>query len=216
MLANKKESKDKSIFAYVRELNKLHHITWHAPLIKLEKPYQNGWTKYFTLRDDYTRRDDSKAHWDILKVIGTEAFCRKQNFLDRKGKEYGPGLRVIGKNEWDGLKWPEHYKKYFVFGRWHVQHVYGWGGTVEGYKFARPFCFVEAIKPHFVTHIRTHYPEVEARIKYIHNLFEREQLWNRFNKLKGVRRFSSDYRLAKDRYLEALGTKEVEEFDKSQ
>lgn len=215
MQPNLKEKKDKSILSYVRELDKLRRVTWNAPLIPLAKPYQNGWTKYFVLRDDYTRRNDAKAHVDILKVIGTECFCRKDNFLDRMGKPYGPGLRIIGKNEWDGLKWPEHYKKYFSYGIHYQRDAYGWNGKIEGYKFRRDFCFIEAIKPHFITHTRTIYPDVESRIAYINNKFDHEQLWKRYHKLKGHSRHSADWRLAKDRFLEALGTKEIEEYDKS-
>lgn len=209
-----KKKKDKSILAYVRELDELHKISWNAPLIKLAKPYQNGWTKYFALRDDYTRRADAKAHFDILAEIGGEAFCRKVDFVDRHGKSYGPGLRIIGKNEWEALGWPEHYKKYFSFGIYY-ENNYNFRSYKEGYKFVRPFCFVEQIRPHFVTHTRTIYPDVESRKQKLRNKFDQERWWDRFNKLKGRRRGSYDYRGAKARYLQAIGTKEMEEYDKS-
>lgn len=210
-----KEKRDKGILAYVRELDKLRVLTWNAPLIKLAKPYQNGWTKYFILRDDYTRRTDAQAHVDILKEIGTECFCRKQEFIDRQGKPYGPGLRIIGRNEWESLGWPEFYKKYFSYGLHYQKQIYGRNNAVEGYKFSRDFCFIEALKPHFITHTRTIYPDIESRKAEINNLFDREQYWKRYSRLKGQRKGSSDWRLAKDHYMEALGTKEIEEYDKS-
>lgn len=214
MKPNKKEKKDKDILVYSRELDKLHRITREAPLIPLEKPYQNGWTKFFVLRDDYTRRNDAHVFRNILKVVSTEAFCRKMNFLDRRGKPYGPGLRIIGKNEWEMLGWTDQYKKYFHYGLHPYKGVYGTTGVQEGWKLLREFFFVEAVKPHFVTHLRTHYPEVEARKAYIYNKFERGQLWKRYGNLKGWSRGSSDWRCAKDRYEEVRGTKEIEDYCK--
>jgi hypothetical protein len=76
----------------------------------------------------------------------------------------------------------------------------------------RTFFFIEAIKPHFITHTKTLYPDVESRIAYIRNKFEKNRLWERYSNLKGQHKFSSDWRLAKDRYMEALGTKEIERF----
>ncbi len=215
MQPDTKTRRDKSILAHVREMDALNRVTRQAPLIPLAKPYQNGWTKFFVLRDDYTRRTDAKVHLDILAKISSENFCRRRDFLDKKGREYGPSLGTIGKNEWETLGWPEHYKKYFTYGLHHVENFYGYRGVVEGYKFVRPFCFVEAIKPHFITHTRTIYPEVESRLAELRNLFDAKQYWNRYNKLKGRRRCSSDYRLMKSWYLEAIGTKEIEEYDKS-
>ena len=212
MLRNKNTDKDKEILAYVRELDKLHLINRHAPFVPIDKPYQNGWIKKFTLRDDYTRRTDAEVYWTMLDKINGIAFCRNKNFLNRDRKEYGPVLKVIGKNEWNGLGWPEHYKKYFCFGRWRV----GDYGTVEGYKFDRAFCFVETIEPHIVTKVRVMYPEVEKRLREIRNIFEQNRFWERHSNLKGRRKCSSDYRLSRDRYLNKLSSKEIEEYDKSQ
>jgi hypothetical protein len=217
MKPDPKKHKDKSILAYVRELEKLRRLTWYAPVVKLDKPYQNGWTKYFILRDDYTRRTDAHVFHAILKKIGTEAFCRKLTFADRQGKPYGPHLRIIGKNEWEMLGWGEQFRKHFTYGIHNQKEIWGWTKKgIEGYKMTRPFFFVEAIKPHFVTHVRTIIPDVESRIAYINRHFDQEQLWRRYHKLKGARRHSYDWRCSKDLFMEAIGTKEIENYDKSE
>lgn len=218
MQPTKQEKKDKSIFALERERNKLYRIQRDAPLIKLEKPMQNGWVKYWMLRDDYTRREDAHVFRTILKVIGTETFCRKKNFLDRHGKEYGPGLRIIGRNEMEMLQWTQALKKHFHFGLHYEKNLWGYSSPrpIEGWKIIRPFFFEEAIKPHFVTHVRTHYPDVESRLAQIQNKFSKDQLYNRLDNLRGNRKMSEEWRMAKSRYLETVGTKEVEEYDKSQ
>lgn len=211
MLRDKTTNKDKEIFALVRELNRLYRVNRLAPFVPIEKPYQNGWIKKFALRDDYTRRNDADAHRRILEKINGIAFCRNRDFLDRKGKEYGPSLKIIGKNEWDGLGWPEYYKKYFTYGVYRVNDF----RMVEGYRFRRDFCFIEVIEPHIVTHTRVLYPEIESRIQEIREIFRQNRYWQRHANLRGCKKHSSDYRLARDRYFEKLHTKEIEEYDKS-
>ncbi len=217
-----KTKKDKNIYALMREWDKLRDITRDAPLVPLEKPYQNGWIKYFVLRDDYTRRADAHVFKAILKEIGTEVFCRKVDFLDHQGQPYGPGLRVVGRNEWEMLGWTPQFKKHFSFG-WHRRENVFFGlrwadehfveGKIQGYRMSKPFFLVEAIKPHFVTHTKTIYPEIETRMAEIKSQFQHKQLWPRYDKLHGRRwKGSWDYRLAKSEYLETLGTKEIERY----
>jgi hypothetical protein len=216
MKIDSKKQEEKLIIKYVKELNKLNRICWNAPVIPLAKPYQNGWIKYFVLRDDYTRRTDANVYLTIIKEIGLEAFCRKQNFLDAKGREYSPGLRIIGKNEWDKLGWPDYYKKYFTYGIFRPHHCYHYNSTIEGYKFKRDFCFVHAIKPHFITHTRVIYPDIESRIDWINNLFKHKQYWRKYNHLKGSYNYEKDYTQPKIDFINKLSTKEIEEYDKSE
>ncbi len=217
MRPDSKLKKDKDILAYVRELDKLNKITRDAPLVKLEKPYQNGWTKYLVLRDDYTRRADAHIYIEILKEIGEECFCRKMDFKNYNGQEYGPQLRIVGKNEWEALGWTPQHRKHFEFGRFRRDRYFGmtWGGNIEGYRMIKPFFLEEAIKPHFITHVKTIFPEVESRISFIRNKFKNNQLWNRYDYLKGRKRQSRDWVMAKSVYMEALGTLEIEKYDLS-
>ena len=213
-----KKQKDKSILAYVRELDKLNKVSRDAPCIPLAKPYQNGWTKYLVLRDDYTRRDDAHIFREILAEIGGEVFCRKMDFIDRQGNEYGPTLRTIGKSEWEKLGWTAQHRKHFQFGRFRTDGYFGmgWSNVIEGYRMVKPYFLVEKIKPHFITHTRILYPDVESRKTEIRNLFERRLYWERYSKLKGHRWNHYDDRCsAKENFVRALGTKEIEEYDKS-
>jgi hypothetical protein len=217
MKHDSKLKEDKLILALVRELDKLRKLTWNAPIIPLAKPYQNGWTKFYVLRDDYTRRSDAMVFIRILKEIGTECFCRKTDFIDRNGRVISPGLRVIGKDEWDKIGWPDHYKKHFRYG-FHRQYGYGWswnrGSLVEGWAMTRPFFFIEAIKPHFVTHTRTIYPDVESRKAEIDNLFTHKQYWRRYSHMKGQsQNTEKDYTQRRVDFMRALGTEDIVQYD---
>lgn len=205
MLKNKQTNKDKELLKLEREHNRLCKLSWHAPLVKLAHPYQNGWLKGFQLRDDISRRTDAAIFRRILTKINTIIFCRTKNFVKRNGETMAHDIDVIGKNEWEGLNWPEHYKKYFIFG--YVKHN---NRMIECYRFAYPYYFVEKITPHFVTHQRAVIPEVESRKQEIRNKLGRG-LWNRLDNLHGRRKGSDDWRLSKIRTHEALGTKEIEE-----
>lgn len=217
MLRNKREEKDKEIRALVREMDELHDVIWNAPIVKLDKPYQNGWVKCHVVRDDFTRRNDAEVFHRILKKVGGSAFSRREDFKGRDGKEYGPSLYIIGENEWKTLGWPDYYAKHFHFG-WHRIYSYDgfeYGGHLrKGYAVLRPFCFDTVVKPHFITHVRKVIPEAESRLQEIRNQFENNQYWRRYFKIKGKSgNYSADYELARQRYLDALGTKEIEHYD---
>ncbi len=116
------------------------------------------------------------------------------------------------------LGWTAQHKKHFYYGIHERPSSYGYYSRVKitGYKMDRPFFFIENIKPHIVTHIKTHYPEVQQRLAELHNKFTNEQLWPKYYKMKGGRHFSQDWALAKARYLETVGTQEIEEYDQSE
>jgi len=205
MLRNKQTDKDKSILKLQRELSRLWQAKWNYPLIEVDVPYQNGWTKSFELRDDISRRTDAAVFKKILKRINSKVFCRTKNFLKRDGTAIPHDLDVIGVNEWEGLGWPEHYKKYFYFG-YIIRHR----RIIKCYSFINSYYFVDKIEPHIITHQRVVIPQVESRIAEIRAKMSRG-LWNRLNNLKGCRRMSDDWRLSKQRAFEALNTKEIED-----
>lgn len=214
MKLDKYTERDKEIIRAVKEMDALRKVSREAPLIPLSKPYQNGWIRYYVLRDDYTRRSDAQVFHTMIGTVGTEIFSRKIDFLDRKGQERHPGLRVIGKREWEVLNWPASHTKYFRYGKWHEKNIWGYSTAgVEGYKMERPFFFIEAVRPHFVTHTKTIYPDIESRMKYLQNKFEKHQLWHRYGKLKGGVRWSYDWATLKKRYMDALSTLEIEKYD---
>ena len=180
MLPKKQLQKQKKVYAAVTELCKLNKISWNAPLIPLAKLIQTGWVKGFTLRDDCSRRSDAQVYRTICKQIQAPVFCRKKNFIDKKGKEIKPGFRIIGKGEWDNLGWPEHYKKYFAYDIWSI----GRSHTKEGWGFWRGYYFIEEIKPYFITHQRTKIPEVETRIAELEGFINNNNGWKIFEHYK--------------------------------
>lgn len=193
MNRKKKEVKLKSLYAAVKELDDLRSITWNAPLIKLPKPIQTGWVKTLTLRDDCKNRKDSHIYSTILEKIKVDVFCRKKDFLDKKGRDINAGVRIIRTNEWKNLGWPEHYKKYFFFG---IHEISSWGNSTqyaEGYKFWQRFYFVDKIVPNFITHTRAKLPEVETRIAELESFIVNNGGWEKYYRYK-----SGHYQCEKD------------------
>ena len=208
MLQKKQLQKQKEVVAAVIELNKLQKLSWNAPLVPLEKPIQTGWLRTFKLRDDCSRRNDAAAYKTICKEIARSCFCRKQTFLDKKGDEVKPTLRIIGEGEWDKLGWPEYYKKYFAFGNWSI-YKYGLKQTVKGWKFWREYYFVDDdITPYFITHQRVKMPDVETRIAELNRFIEQNNGWKTYGHYKKGSYWGHD--------REDLRDKLLNEFDKEQ
>lgn len=193
MKPNKKEEANKKLLAVVAEYCELNKVTRNAPWVKLDKPIQTGWTKHHRLREDCSVRSDAAIFKTILKEIDVPIFCRKQDFMDRKGIIMNAGLRVIRENTWDKLGWPESYKKYFLFGtylvEWHyettgVPTFYSQKKQIVGYKIKQEFYFEQAIKPYFVTHRQPILPEVESRQKELSSYIENHGGWTKYEHIK--------------------------------
>ncbi len=181
MNRKKKDVKNKALLSAVTEMDALNKITRDAPWIKLPKPIQTGWTKTLDLRDDCKNRSDAHIYREILEKVKVNAFCRKQDFLDRKGYPIKAGVRIIRTNEWEKLGWPEHYKKYFFFGVHEIGSSY-FGQTyyAEGYKFWQRFYFVDKVVPHFITHTQAKLPEIETRISELDSFIRNNGGWDAY------------------------------------
>ena len=211
MNSKKQEAKNKKLYRAVMELDELRKITWNAPLIKLPKPIQFGWTKKLKLRDDCANRKDAHIYRQIMDEIQVPVFSRKQHFIDKKGQSLVPGLRLVRSNEWLKIGWPEHYKKYFYFGLHEVKT--SWGTRYdEGYKFIQRFYFVDQIIPRFMTHERAILPEVETRIQELNRFIENNGGWNAYSHYKKGRTYRDrDYNQPRFNMIEELKENEIRE-----
>lgn len=183
MFQKKKESKDKALYAAVRELSELQRISWNAPLIKLPKKIQTGWTKTLVLRDDCRNRKDFAIYQTILDKVKIDVFCRKADFINSNGRPINTGIKIIRTNEWKDLNWPDSYKKYFEFGTFAVE-TYGRTQYIEGYRYWQRFYFVDKIVPYFITHTQAKLPEVETRIAELKSYIEKHGGWDRYYRYK--------------------------------
>lgn len=194
--ADTRSLRDKALLATAREYDRLMCARRDAEIIPLAHPYQNGWEKWFALRDDANRREDGWVLRSILKIFNTSVYCRKKDFLDAKGKPLPHHLKVLPKKQVEEFRWPARYFKWLAYGHWEQETSYppygryrSWYATkhsVLGYRFAVPdYYLIDDIRPYIVTHTKVIMPEVESRLKEISNKFTYILGWNRLGQLKG-------------------------------
>lgn len=85
-----KKDFDKQLHAiYVRE-RKLFVDKRNLPLIPLENPYQQGWVRYFVLREDVLRSPNADFFQNLLTKINTYKYSNAKSFsrkVRKKGKK---------------------------------------------------------------------------------------------------------------------------------
>ncbi len=155
------------------ELQRLWKVRCDAPLLPLDKPFQRGWTRFFVLRKDALRRKDAAGLKQALEFVQCRQFCRKGDFLSydwKAGRYYDKGhhLRRFSAKGLLALQMPDA-----VLARFRHQHhgpfsgrrelreliAIGWGGQ---FVFRHPEYCLSVTEPHWITHVRVRYPEVES------------------------------------------------------
>jgi hypothetical protein len=184
--------RDKHLLRLERELTRLRHAHWHAPIVPLEHPYQRGWVKSFVVREDAFRHPEAAVFKEILKAVNQEVLSRNQAFIDRNGAPIPLFPRVIPPRDWRKLAWPIKCQRWFAFGRWLKEEVYPWSRKrfrhyVIGFKLIRPWWLEENVQPNMITHQRVDLPEVRSRIAEIEINMEVHLGWKQLGRLHGRR-----------------------------
>lgn len=188
IFAKKQDRRDKHLLRLEREYQRLWRVSADAPLIPLETPYQRGWVRSFTLREDILRRRDASTFRRILQAINHRVYCRSRSFTDRHGNRVGLRPKIILAREWPKLQWPENHKRHFFFGYWKERTLYGnrpYERYVFGYKLACDYILQEQIEPFMVTHVRTELPAVRKRIAEIEKYYSDHLGRERLDRLHG-------------------------------
>jgi hypothetical protein len=195
---DKYTTRDKHLLRLERELARLRHAHWHAPIIPLEHPYQRGWVKSFVVREDALQHPEATAFKEILKVVNHEVFSRNRAFIDRKGAPILLLPRIIPPRDWRKLAWPIKCQRLFAFGRWSKEDIYPWSlqrfrSHIVGFKLMRAWWLDENVQPNMITHQRVDLPEVRSRIAEIEAYMEVHLGWKRLGRLHGQnRRWDND------------------------
>jgi hypothetical protein len=187
----KHSARDKKLIALARELKRLRHAQWSAPIVPLEKPYQRGWTKTFILTPDVARRYEVTHFRTVLAAINQVVRSRNREFLSERGNPIILSPRKIRMKEWRQLAWPASHKVLFTYGHWPEEND-DWipqrhRRFVEGFKLTRTWWLTETVQPWMITHKKVDLPEVRARIAEIENHLEKTMGWYRYWRLRGVR-----------------------------
>jgi len=179
----------------LRQLYEQFIDTWkmdkeHGSWVKVE-PYQRGWTRVFTLRDDIKNRDDVADIRQVLHMVNTKVFCRNEDFLhyDWKQKKDVPieqHPRKLMEEQYNALteKQQSYFSKTTVIETrtfpFHKKEM------VVRYEVKNPFWYVFLIEPNMIEYHWHPDPEWESHCAEITHKIDRENLWPKINKMLGA------------------------------
>lgn len=186
---DKHTSRDKQLRRLDRELSRLSHAQWKAPLVPLEHPIQRGWMKTYVLREDVRRRPDAAVFAAVLAVVNVQIYARNRSFLSRNGQPMPFGHQIVPMWRWRRLNWPLSHQSLFSYGVWprrEERPVPRCRRGVEiGFKLFRDWWLQETVQPWFVTHQRVDLPEVRRRVAEIEAHMRSTLGWERLRWLNG-------------------------------
>lgn len=160
-----------------KEIDELYEIKRNQNWIELEKPYKDGYYKFWDLRDDIKNRDDAWVFYECIRLVGEKIWNKDKKFRKKikKGKyEYkSPGFGYISEKVFDGLE--PAVKKHFEEIRWYDKN---YNPYFKRYKCIVPsYYFVEKIKPRWVTHYKEFDSVIAQQIDEKEDYLRSEKFW---------------------------------------
>ena len=214
-----KKDFDKQLHAiYVRE-RKLYNDKRNLPLIPLENPYQQGWVRYFVLREDVLRSPNAEFFQNLLTKINTYKYSNTKSFsrkVRKKGKksivEESQELYRVCTYQWNCEKFglTDKEKAYFTFV---VEWSEAFKRFLHYYKFNESWRYVLRVRPHFITHRKAIDEVLESELQGIDNRITNYHLRNKINKLKSGRGKYKGYydEEEKPKYIDPYKNKSLQE-----
>lgn len=215
----KKDFDKQLISIYARE-QKLFKDKRDLPLVPLEIPYQQGWVRFFVLREDVLLSPQAEFFENLLLKINTYNYSNTKSFsrkVRKKGKktivEQQQELYQVSSLQWNSKEFDftEKEKTYFTY-------VEEWSKVFDRmlcyYKFNESWRYVLRVRPYFVTHRKTIDVEIESELSWIDNQLTNFNLRNRMNKLKTgqvkYKGYYQQYEITK--YIDPNKNKSLQEF----
>lgn len=176
------------------KIRKKEHFLWKTihdlPLVPLENPYQQGWVRFFVVRDDVMRSKDGTFFQELLEKINTHMYSSTKSFVSRKKyrKSKIQHLReqllyAIPLSQWNSneLKLSDKEKSHFTA-------TEKWSNCfkryVVNYKFNEPWRYVLRIRPYMVTHRKALNADLESESARLENYIVSNNLRHRITKIK--------------------------------
>ena len=224
MYPNKFEKREKDARATQRAINKLCKERWSGGWIEVP-PFQHGWIRDWTLRDDVSRRADAGDLRLILDRINNQQWCKERDFLGHSWGNRGrrnrvpmdtPGLRVIEvrPDPYTGEEtgFPANLKK-----KWFYYHgvnapfcsCYARKDRVQYYRpahyqFRHPWMFELRIRPAFISRVPNVDGDMESKLARLEQHMQANQYWPLLARLHG---HSVRYRYDRESFRGALHRK---------
>jgi hypothetical protein len=188
------------------KLNREYANLWKAKYsgeaghyVELEEPYQQGWERYFVLRDDAKNRRDAHVLNKLLDILNVTIHCHRRDFMTkdwRTGKwvPITQTIKTLDVGSWKKLN--ERERSYFsgswecVGKDWHTKEK-RWEFR---YHFHYPEYFVFRVEPLYVTHQWIPNSDWETKHAELYHYICNNNLWPKINKALGIpTHFERDY-----------------------
>lgn len=181
---------DKKLLAIWKQQNVLWDKKRNLPLVPLEVPYQNGWIRYFVLRDDVRASVNADFYEHILEKINTNLFSHNKNFTKRKRvrrkKISVPREQFLKKLSLYDLNSPKlglTDKEKKLFSERKEYNSYKKGFDIY-YYFDEPWRFRLRVRPNMITHRQSIDADLESEMAQLENYIERKFLRHKICKLR--------------------------------
>ena len=190
--ADKHAKRDKGLLRLDRELRRLYHAQWNAPIIPLEHPYQRGWIKFYVVRKDALHHPKAEVFKAVLTEVNQHVHSLNREFVRRNGDSIVLRPDIVPVWRWNRLKWPASHQHLFALGTWPVENQFPlkprrFRHQVYGFKLMSTWWLEESIQPFMITHQKVDLPDVRSRIAWIEAHFENQCGRQRLCWLRGSR-----------------------------
>lgn len=214
-----KKDFEKQLLALNLEERALYEAKRNLPFIPLEKPYQQGWLRYFVLRADVLRSPKADFFQTLLEKINTYQYSNTKSFSIKTRKN---GKKVWSATPQDLYLIPIHQFNCPKLGLTDYEKTYfsiveQWSDSFDRmrqfYKFDDSWRFVLRIRPHIITHKRALDIDLERELKWIQNQITNKHLRAKINKITSGRGRYKGYDTAeKPKYTDQNKNKSLQDW----
>jgi hypothetical protein len=172
--------KEKDLFRLRKELSSLWDQRRAIAPIPLEHPYQDGWVRFFVLREDQKYRPKTGFYEEILCQINTyqysknKSFERKRRGRNRHRSPWATSMQELARipechfNSPKCKLTPEQKRLFVRIEKWH-KPSYSWQAK---YVFTEPWRFRMVVRPRMITEYIPVDNLLESRMKEIETYFD--------------------------------------------
>jgi hypothetical protein len=184
-----KTDRDKQLIQLHKRLKELDVQKRNLPFVPLEHPYQNGWKRFFVLRDDLKHSPRAEFYTTLLNKINTVQHDRDKAFKRKKRRRsrYGYVRTKQALKEFSAYCWNNNKMGL-------TEQEMAWFTCVETfdiktrrsevkYVFNEPWRYVLKIVPHIITQVKLLDWNIETELAWIDKHIDNNHLWPRINLL---------------------------------
>lgn len=180
------EDFDKFLIELYKEQKQLYLQRWNLGWELINPPVQQGWKRYFVMREDVANSKQAAFFESILKKINTVYYSWKKDFTVKR-KKFGRKIYVVRPQ---GLLEPdERHFNNLSFTEAEKQMFYAYfctdnnGRLYLRYAFVEPWRFVLVIKPNIIYRVKKLDAAINKRIEEIDNYLKRNDYQKRQQKI---------------------------------